>query len=235
MASSLVLAEWVTTSLEWLPPFISDTVEWGVLIQASEHVGQSGDVRRQELISDWMWCTVLPVLQPYADRYGFGLEWQRMLDERTSEAASLAKAKVKEIKGGYYASEAAAMASSFAYFDVDDDFIPYAVYAAEYTAEAAGVFAVLSHDEDTSAQRESSSDEARDALEQAFAAGFSADADPESKEKSDYADELADISRKEVDKFEATAYDPTVRERATKDVWQKINPCGLLEQLIAVG
>lgn len=45
-----------------------------------------------EVLLDWMWETVLPTLQPIADKGGFGTEWQKMCSERTEATASVAAA-----------------------------------------------------------------------------------------------------------------------------------------------
>ena len=48
--------------------------------------------------------TALPVVQPVADKHGFGEPWRRMCDERTMDAAELAKEQAGEYIDDAYAA-----------------------------------------------------------------------------------------------------------------------------------
>jgi len=86
------------------------------------HAAGTGREREEErlaVLMDWLWDTVLPKLQPMADKLGFGLEWAAMCRKRTAAAADAARAAAD------YAAVAAAVAARAA------------AYAAPYAARAA--------------------------------------------------------------------------------------------------
>ena len=93
------------------------------------HAAGTGREREEErlaVLMDWLWDTVLPKLQPMADKLGFGLEWAAMCRKRTVAAAVAARAAAD------YAAVAAAVAARAAAYAA-----PYAARAAARAAAAA--------------------------------------------------------------------------------------------------
>ena len=75
------------------------------------HAAGTGREREEErlaVLMDWLWDTVLPKLQPMADKLGFGLEWAAMCRKRTVAAAVAARAAAYAAP---YAARAAARAA----------------------------------------------------------------------------------------------------------------------------
>ena len=95
------------------------------------HAAGTGREREEErlaVLMDWLWDTVLPKLQPMADKLGFGLEWAAMCRKRTVAAAVAARAAAYAAP---YAARAAARAAA------RDAAAAYAAAAAAYAADAA--------------------------------------------------------------------------------------------------
>jgi len=97
------------------------------------HAAGTGREREEErlaVLMDWLWDTVLPKLQPMADKLGFGLEWAAMCRKRTVAAAVAARAAAD------YAAVAAAVAARAAAYAA-----PYAAPAAARAADLTAAFA----------------------------------------------------------------------------------------------
>ena len=54
---------------------------------AGSKADEATEVARMHMLTGWMWGTALPQLKPIADKNGFGPQWQRMLKERSEDAA----------------------------------------------------------------------------------------------------------------------------------------------------
>ena len=108
------------------------------------HAAGTGREREEErlaVLMDWLWDTVLPKLQPMADKLGFGLEWAAMCRKRTFAAAVAARAAAYAAP---YAARAAARAAArdsaatyAARAAARDAAAAYAAAAAAYAADAA--------------------------------------------------------------------------------------------------
>ena len=108
------------------------------------HAAGTGREREEErlaVLMDWLWDTVLPKLQPMADKLGFGLEWAAMCRKRTVAAAVAARAAAYAAP---YAARAAARAAArdaaatyAARAAARDAAAAYAAAAAAYAADAA--------------------------------------------------------------------------------------------------
>jgi len=99
-------------------------------------------------VMDWMWGTVLPSLQPVADKNGFGKQWREMCESRTADAADAARCAAWDAAdaarcAARCAADAAftANAAKYAKYAAADaaNAAKYAAYAAAYAAaHAAG-------------------------------------------------------------------------------------------------
>lgn len=83
---SPVLHLWVIPVQDALPMDRLHSPNWTDTVPMAAGTNDGRDVERLALIMDWMWGTVLPQLQPLADKHGFGEKWIRMCQDRTSEA-----------------------------------------------------------------------------------------------------------------------------------------------------
>lgn len=116
LCMSAVIGKWIIGVQDEMPAEMRNSAEWKRLLPLAAGTGRQHERKRMEIIMNWMWSTVLPTLQPIADRDGFENQWRMMLQQRTTEAAAVA----------------AAMAAAYA-----ADAVDYAAYAAYAAADAA--------------------------------------------------------------------------------------------------
>ena len=95
---SEVIGRWIIKIQDSMPDEMRNSVEWKSLLPLAAGTGREKEKEKERLaiILDWMWGTVLPTLQPLADKEGFGAEWKSMTEERTAEAAAEAAARAAE-------------------------------------------------------------------------------------------------------------------------------------------
>lgn len=133
---SLVIGRWIIAVQDAMPSEMRNSAEWKRLLPLAAGTGRNCETERMEIILDWMWRTVLPTLQPIADRNGFGEQWRIMLNKKTHFAA---KATVAH-HAAYYvvsaAASAAAYAASYAAYHAASYAASYAASAASFAAEA---------------------------------------------------------------------------------------------------
>ena len=131
---SLVIGLWVVGVQDVMPAAMRNSERWKRALIEAVGTGNEHERERVSLLMDWTWGTVLPTVQPVADKHGFGKAWRRMCTERTEEATKRAVRVIPSTK-----SLAALDAASFAYTIV----IPFGnshVYPScitEYTARIA--------------------------------------------------------------------------------------------------
>ena len=89
---SEVVGQWIIRVQDAMPDDLRNSGRWKNLLPLAAGTGREHEQERLQIILDWMWATVLPTLQPLADRRGFGEAWQRMTEERAAEAAWSARA-----------------------------------------------------------------------------------------------------------------------------------------------
>ena len=123
---SPVIGRWIIHVQDAMPDAMRNSIQWKSLLPLAAGTGREHEQERIEVLLNWMWGTALPVLQPLADKQGFGSEWQHMCTQRAAEAAWAAKAA---------AARAAAYAAARA-----------AGYAAGAAAGAAGAAGAAAHD-----------------------------------------------------------------------------------------
>ena len=171
-----------------LPATMRNSDRFKKLLPDMAGTGRERDDERLAILMDWMWGTVLPELQPIADAHGFGSEWRKMCDERTTEAARAARATATAAAArADYAAAAAASAASAARADYAAAAAASAVFAAAAAASAASAaraaFAAAAADSAAAAARAASAAaSAASAARAAFAAAAAAAAIPAAAE-----------------------------------------------------
>jgi len=88
LCMSAVIGKWIIGVQDEMPAEMRNSAEWKRLLPLAAGTGRQHERKRMEIIMNWMWSTVLPTLQPIADRDGFGKQWRMMLQQRTTEAAA---------------------------------------------------------------------------------------------------------------------------------------------------
>ena len=89
---SPVIGRWIIYIQDAMPDSIRNSDEWRTLLPLAAGTGRDREGQRLQIIMNWMWSTVLPTIQPIADKHGFGLAWETMCKEKTSAAAAAAAA-----------------------------------------------------------------------------------------------------------------------------------------------
>lgn len=84
---SPVIGQWIISVQDAMPAELRNSPRWKELLPLAAGTGRAHEQERLTVIMDWMWVTVLPSLQPLADKNDFGTEWRRMTTERSSEMA----------------------------------------------------------------------------------------------------------------------------------------------------
>jgi len=83
---------------QFMPEELSATPAWAHAV--SGVVGRSSpddEQKRTSLVVEWMWATVLPLVQPHADRQGFGSSWSLMTERRTWRQAEATSNGIEDI------------------------------------------------------------------------------------------------------------------------------------------
>ena len=126
---SLTIGHWIIGIQDAMPADMRNSAAWKALLPLAAGTGRDHEDQRLQLIMEWMWETALPLVQPAADRDGFGAEWRQMLRDRTPAAARAAEAAARAAEAAEWAAEAAADAAYVA--------ANAAAKVAEWAAEAA--------------------------------------------------------------------------------------------------
>jgi len=159
---SEVIGKWVIRAQDAMPDTMRNSSEWKRLLPLAAGTGREREQERLTIIMNWLWESVLPVVQPVADSGGYGEQWKEMLRQRTARDAAraadaAADAAYAYVAYAYAAARAAARAADAAYAHA-----AYA-YAAADAADAAYAYAAA--------------DAAADADAAAAAYAYAADAD----------------------------------------------------------
>ena len=119
---SEVVGYWIIGIQDAMPDALRNSAEWKRLLPLAAGTGRAHEAEHLAILMDWMWCTVLPIVQPTADAEGFGTEWKAMTEGKTealADAARFAAVAARYADATLYAARAA-----------------YAAYAARDTAGA---------------------------------------------------------------------------------------------------
>ena len=140
---SAVIGWWIIRVQDAMPDAMRNSAQWRHLLPLAAGTGRDRETERLTFILEWMWETVLPCLQPIADRRGFGREWVRMCNQRTEDAAVYA-IRAAAIAAAYSAEDAAAAAANAAQREIADDIglLTDAQAAAQAAASVADTLAI---------------------------------------------------------------------------------------------
>lgn len=203
---SAVIGRWIIRIQDRMPAEIRNSEEWKSLLPLAAGTGRTNEAARSRIVLDWMWEALI-LVQPVADKRGFGPAWKRMTDEKSAAAAddTYAAAWVANAAANA-AADAAAERTTWAAANAATW-----VAATNVATWAANAVSASSADADL---------HAADAAEAAaWAAWVAANAAAE-------AAAAADLHAADAAAAEAAA------EAAT---WDSLDPCGLLKRLIEVG
>lgn len=88
---SVVVGKWVIGVQDAAPASVCrDNPRWRALLPLAAGTGREREKERLDVLMEWMWGTVLPLVQPIADAIGFGAKWRELCEKRTPEAAARA-------------------------------------------------------------------------------------------------------------------------------------------------
>jgi hypothetical protein len=108
---SPVIGKWIIGVQDAMPDVMRNGFAWKSALPLAAGTGRDPEkeAKRLALILEWMWATVLPTVQPIADKHGFGAEWRTMLTERTEqpEAEAAEAARAARAAATAWAAEAA--------------------------------------------------------------------------------------------------------------------------------
>ena len=137
---SEVIGKWIIKVQDSMPDDMRNSDRWKQLLPRAAGTGRAKEKERLAIILDWMWESVLPTLQPLADKNGFGREWQTMTTERTKAAAEAAAVAAWAARAAR-AAESAAVGSAVAAVAAAEA-AEESAWAAEESAARAAVAAV---------------------------------------------------------------------------------------------
>jgi len=140
---SKVIGKWIINIQDAIPTELRNSTEWKFLLPQAAGTGREKEQERKEIIMNWMWTIVLPIIQPIADKKGFGTKWKQMCELKTIAAASYAAdaaaaADAADAAASYAASDAASDAATAATAS-------YAAAAAAAASDAAAATAAASY------------------------------------------------------------------------------------------
>jgi hypothetical protein len=84
---SEVVGGWILAIEDEMPHGIRNSDAWKNLLPLAAWTGRQREPERLAELMHWMFRTVLPQLQPAADRRGFGIEWRTMWEHREPATA----------------------------------------------------------------------------------------------------------------------------------------------------
>ena len=93
---SQVIGEWLRGIQETFPSTLTHNPRWREILPFAAETDNKQEKERGQLVTDWIWETVLPYLQPMADRDGYGKEWRAMSKEKNNQVAHAASRAAKE-------------------------------------------------------------------------------------------------------------------------------------------
>lgn len=108
---SRVLGRAIIELQDAMPDDMRNSLRYRAMLMTAPGTGREKEQKRLAVLMDWMWGTVLPQVQPLADKDGFGDEWRRMCEQRTGEHAARAASAAHVA----HASSAASVANAAAY------------------------------------------------------------------------------------------------------------------------
>lgn len=86
--TSEVIGTWVVELQDQTPITLINSDKWKNLVPLIYGSGRDHEQQRIDILIQWMWESVLPQLLPLTKKVALGSDWQYMLSEQTSVAAS---------------------------------------------------------------------------------------------------------------------------------------------------
>ena len=137
---SEVIGRWIIVIQDAMPDSMRNSDEWKSLLPLAAGTGKDKELERQNICIQWMW-ECLTIIQPVADKGGYGKEWLAMTTKKTANAAdAAADAATYAARVAVDATDAAANAANAA--DAAADAATYDAAYADAVAAAAATAAV---------------------------------------------------------------------------------------------
>ena len=105
---SPVLGRWLIVMQDRMPAAMRNSAAFKDLAPYAAGTGRAHEAERLAIIREHMWAVALPLVQPVADKGGYGSEWRRMCIERTDVAARAAAEAARAAARAAEAAEALA-------------------------------------------------------------------------------------------------------------------------------
>ncbi len=109
---SEVIGRWIIRIQDRMPDELRNSSEWKRLLPLAAGTGREMESERRAIIIDWLFSSVLPLLQPYADEKGFGGQWRTMCQEQTFQASQSARRAAVAADAYAFDSAVAAVATA---------------------------------------------------------------------------------------------------------------------------
>jgi len=87
---SEAIGSWIIRVQDEMPADMRNSVQWKALLPYAAGTGRQYEKERVALMLDWMWCKVVPTLNPYADRNNFLAEWDAVRSLKSVDAVNRA-------------------------------------------------------------------------------------------------------------------------------------------------
>ena len=84
---SYVIGTWILVIQDAMPASIRNSAGWRALLPKAAGTGRKKEKERLAIVMTSAWETLVPMLQPTADKRGFGVEWKDMCKNRNSDSA----------------------------------------------------------------------------------------------------------------------------------------------------
>ena len=117
---SAIIGAVIVSVQDVIPSDIRNSREWRELLPLAAGTGRDHEKERADIVFDWLWDDVLPLLQPLADERGCGDAWRKMCSGRTEEAADIAYRSIASSGIGLFvkiANDDASLACAHRSFD----------------------------------------------------------------------------------------------------------------------
>src|SRR5580692_5184621 len=111
---SEVIGRWIISVQDSMPDEMRNSQAWKDLLPYAAGTGRDYEQERLKIVLNWMWEDVLPLVQPVADKHGFGKQWKTMCIEKTSKAADAAANAALAAAYAALAAANAALAAAYA-------------------------------------------------------------------------------------------------------------------------
>ena len=98
---SYVIGRWIELVQDEVPQDVRNNATWRELLPLAARTDRERECEQLDVVVDWTWQTVLPMLEPVAENHNLGTVWRRALTGRTVRAAT---AGAKAVQGAALAT-----------------------------------------------------------------------------------------------------------------------------------